>query len=384
MKILHVSPALAAGNVRQMAADLAGSLQARGVENSLLAPAGELSPFLAGAGIKLYEWKGGTLLATWRLTRRLHHILMRTRVDILMAYSATALSACVRAAGQVPTRRRPRVISVLSTYPRHAAGAGVLSQADALIALSAHLAKSYEKRFDFRHTKGKKGPEKTAVIPYGIDERLCHPAYCPPTAWQERWWRRRYPRAVGRYTLCVPAPLSPLHGQESLIPILNTLRRNGISPHVFLVGDELAADPAYVARLRTRFEEAELDGHVSWVSPTHNDLRNILHNCDVCLSLAQEPAACDRAVLEALCLGRPVVGYDHGAVAEMLAAFLPEGRVRPGGVYEFADTLVQWHAYRPELPAQIPPPYRLEDTVEAVHGLCCELLADTLADTAGH
>ncbi len=384
MKILHVSPELAAGNGRQMAADLAAALHGRGegTECALFAPVRAFAHELAACGVKRYDWKGGcNILATWRATRRLRRLLMHTKIDVAVAYSAAALTATVRAAGQVPTRRRPRIVALLSTHPRHAAAAHVLAQADAAVVVSASLAKACELRHDFLRGKGKHAVTRTAVIPYGVDERLCHPAYTAPETWLTRW-QRRHPQAAGRFTLCVPAPLSPLHGQEALVPLMNALKRSGVAAHAFLVGNAQAADPAYVARLHRQFEAAELEGSVSWVNPAQEEMRNILAACDVTLSLAQQPATQDRAILEALCLGRPVAGYDHGAVGEMLSAFLPEGRVSPGDVHALADTLTQWHAYRPDMPAAIPPPYRLEDSAEALHALCCELHA--AADAAQH
>ncbi len=127
------------------------------------------------------------------------------------------------------------------------------------------------------------------------------------------------------------------------------------------MGDARAADPAYLEHLRRKLKDAELAERVTWIAPG-DDLREVLASCDVCLSLAHAPAGYDRAILEALALGRPVAGYDHGAVGEMLDSFLPEGRVAPGDVQGMADTLVQWHTYRPALPQQIPYPYRLADT----------------------
>ena len=41
------------------------------------------------------------------------------------------------------------------------------------------------------------------------------------------------------------------------------------------------------------------------------------------------PEAFGRTVLETLCLGRPMIAWDHGGAAEILAAMFPEGKIRP-------------------------------------------------------
>jgi glycosyltransferase involved in cell wall biosynthesis len=47
------------------------------------------------------------------------------------------------------------------------------------------------------------------------------------------------------------------------------------------------------------------------------------------MALSQQPESFGLTVLEALALGRPVVGYDCGGVGELLAALYPTGKVPP-------------------------------------------------------
>ncbi len=48
------------------------------------------------------------------------------------------------------------------------------------------------------------------------------------------------------------------------------------------------------------------------------------------LSLSTKPESFGRTVVEALSLGIPVVGYDHGGVGEILAHLFPAGRTPLG------------------------------------------------------
>jgi len=48
------------------------------------------------------------------------------------------------------------------------------------------------------------------------------------------------------------------------------------------------------------------------------------------LQLSSKPESFGRTVVEALSLCRPVLGYDHGGVGELLADLYPAGRVPPG------------------------------------------------------
>jgi glycosyltransferase involved in cell wall biosynthesis len=52
-------------------------------------------------------------------------------------------------------------------------------------------------------------------------------------------------------------------------------------------------------------------------------------------------------VTEALALGRPVLGYDHGGAGEQLQRFLPAGCVPPGATGAAVERLTGWWSAPP-------------------------------------
>jgi len=56
-----------------------------------------------------------------------------------------------------------------------------------------------------------------------------------------------------------------------------------------------------------------------------DDLKNILAISSLVLSLSSQPESFGRTTLEALRLGVPTAGYDHGGVGEILRAIYPAG-----------------------------------------------------------
>ena len=50
---------------------------------------------------------------------------------------------------------------------------------------------------------------------------------------------------------------------------------------------------------------------------------------DLVLQLSRKPEAFGRTVLEAVAAGRPVLGWSHGGVGELLAQWQPRGAVAP-------------------------------------------------------
>ncbi len=360
-KILHISPGLAAGGSRRMAADLSCQLQDMGHVNALAAPPGDIAERVAAAGVRLHAWHGGGLLAQRHEIARLARLLRGFRADAAVSDRAKAARLCRHACRLLPADARPRLVGIVSAPLRFGEGRG-WGCCNALACLSRPLAESCHKRLAAcRETP-------PTIIPYGVDTRLCHPAYRPSADWQAAW-RQKHPEAAESYTLCLPGALSPLHGLDDLAPLLNALQRNGIRPHAYIVGDLRRADPVFVEQLRTRFRVAGVDKHVSLLPPGDH-MRELMASCHATLSLAHAPACYDRPLLEALALGRPVAAYDHGIAGELLDAFLPEGRVAPGDIAGMADTLTQWHSFCPTPADEVPAPYRLENTAAALLKLC--------------
>jgi len=56
-----------------------------------------------------------------------------------------------------------------------------------------------------------------------------------------------------------------------------------------------------------------------------DDLKNILAISSLVLSLSNQPESFGRTTLEALRLGVPTAGYDHGGVGEILRTIYPSG-----------------------------------------------------------
>ena len=88
---------------------------------------------------------------------------------------------------------------------------------------------------------------------------------------------------------------------------------------------------------------------VSFVGP-RTDMRDWLAASEIVYSLcADPPEAFGRTVPEALHLGVPVIGWNHGGVQETLAALFPAGAVRPGDREALFERSRAFLAQRPEV-----------------------------------
>lgn len=366
MNILHYSPGLHPGSISQLAADLAAGLQDAGFSNTVVSPPNELVGALTAARVEHRSARSHiSLLSVRGVLKRLRGYIREQQSHIVFAYGPMATRIALLALHKLPITDRPKLVSVLTGFPQNLLRTRSLPHCDAVVAVSRFLRQEISRLYTL--------PENCGVwsIPYGVHEEHCHPGYRPTEEWLQQW-HNAHPQPPGTLTICIPCPLTPLHGLHLLPGLIQSLRQQGIAPHIFIAGDTGATKRKHQEKLRQQFEETGVEQYITWLG-LRRDLRDVLSCCHLTLSLALAPASHDRAILEALALARPVIGFDHGAVGEMLSTFLPEGRVQPGNIEAMADTITQWHALPPDTTTSLPYPYRFRDTVRSFADLCSAL-----------
>lgn len=366
MNLLHISPRLRPGSVNAMAAEVACGLQQAGFLNTVISPPNELVGRMVAASVQHHSSRNIAVFTYLNELRRVRRLVENTHTDIILAYTTPAANLAWRACHNMPDETRPRIIGIHTTYPRHPGWAASLNRCDAIVTISRHLRNELTSR-------ARLDTERDMwVIPYGVKEELFYQGYQPSNVWLKQWLHQYKEEEEDTLSVCIPGAITPNHGLEDLVPILQRTNKAMVPVHVYIAGDTARADQRYLDKLKKIFRTSGVEKQITWLG-YRSDLRDVICICDAVLSLAKLPASHDRVVLEALALNRPVAAYDHGVVGELLDAFLPEGRVAPGDTGGIADRLEQWHAYRPYMNRKLPYPYRLEDTIRSIAELCSSL-----------
>jgi glycosyltransferase involved in cell wall biosynthesis len=123
--------------------------------------------------------------------------------------------------------------------------------------------------------------------------------------------------------------------------------------------------------LRALIAERGLQQHVA-LTPPRPDVRDVYAVSALVLQLSTKPESFGRTVVEALSLCRPVLGYAHGGVGELLAELYPAGRVP----LEDRERLVERAAELLRVAPPIGPlqNYRLADMQQATLAVYAELV----------
>lgn len=340
LTVVQVLSRFDGGSAAQGALEIAAELGRRGHRAVIISPPGRLVPFLHAKGGEHIPWPidGGLFAGRW--VRRLRTLLAAERVDVLHAWSHHPAWIACRARQGLSLDCRPRLITTAHTFEPATTRNRSVTGGDRVIAVSAavkrHLLETYP------------GLEeaKVRVIAGGVDERAYPYGYKPDIHWLQQWYRR-HPHLLDSYTVTLGASLGEGMGHETFIELMGRLRAEGIDARGLILGEQDPRAPAYAKALRRRIHDRPVDS-IMLIEPGQ-DLRNILSVSNLVVSVAARPQAFAGTVLKALRLGRPVVGYDHGAVAEMLSQVFPRGRTPVADM----DSLVQRVADVLKRPTQV-------------------------------
>jgi glycosyltransferase involved in cell wall biosynthesis len=166
-------------------------------------------------------------------------------------------------------------------------------------------------------------PWRIQVIHRGVDGQAYPHGWKPDPVWQQAFFAQ-FPHAVGKQLLTLPGRITRLKGHEDFIELIARLKRRGLPVHGLIVGGASASKQRYLQKLRYRVRSMGLEADIS-LTGQRDDLKNILAISNLVLSLSTQPESFGRTTLEALRLGVPTAGYDHGGVGEILRAVYPAG-----------------------------------------------------------
>lgn len=366
MKVMHLLPSLSSGGVEQVVLELCEGLCSRGIENVVVSAGGSMVPAIEATGARhITRPIGRKSLFTLFQVGRTARLIRAEKPDVLHVHSRVPAWVGQLACKRIPAAERPVIVSSFHGFHSVNAYSAIMARGDKVIAVSEcmrrHILENYPRTPD----------ESIIVIPNSIDATKFNPDYKPTQAWFDKWFAD-YPELKGKYTLCLPGRITRLKGAPHLGPILRHLRDKGIPAHAVVVGETKKGKEAYREEVQAGFAAAGVADCVTWTGH-RKDLADVLCACDVTLSLTLQPESFGKTTLEALSLGRPVAGYEHGGVGEQLSQFLPDGMVPTGDTQAMAGLLEKWYTDRPAPRTPVPPPYRREDMIQSHIDLYNEL-----------
>ena len=351
LTVIQLVPRLESGGAERSTLEIADALVRAGHRSIVVSAGGRLVSRLVAAGSEHVALEiGRKSLGTLRLVPALRRMFADAGADVVHARSRLPAWLAWRAL----RRSEPAPRFVTTVHGRNSPGwySSVMTRGERVICVSDSLRRHVRAHYP------RVPEERLVVIPRGIDAHEFPRGHVPDPAWRARF-AAAFPSLDALPLLVLPGRGTRLKGHVDAIRAVAALeRRHGVKAGLLLAGARESGRERYVEELEDRARALGVSDRVAIVA-ARDDLRDVYSRAHVVLQLSNPAESFGRTVVEALSIGRPVVGYAHGGVGETLAALFPAGAVAVGDVDAVAGRVAAMLAAPPDVPPIAG--YRLED-----------------------
>ncbi|GAA0251880.1 glycosyltransferase [Rhodanobacter caeni] len=362
LTVVQLIPALHAGGAERSALEISRALVQAGHRSVVISAGGRLVPqLLADGGEHITLDIGRKSLATLARLGALRRVLRQLRPDIVHARSR--LPAWLGWWAMKGLAPRPHFITTVHGLNSPSRYSAILLRGERVVAVSQTL-----RDYVLSHYRWLE-PGRVRVIPRGIDPAAFPYGHRADDGWKTAFFSE-YPSLMGAPLLTLPARGTRLKGHRDAIELVADLKGRGIDTRLLLLGVIEPGREAYVDELNDLIRARGVGAQVV-LTPQRDDVRDIYAVSTLILQLSNQPESFGRTVVEALSMCRPVLGYAHGGVGELLAELYPAGRVPPGDRERLAERAAELLRVAPSIaPLQS---YRLSDMQQATLALYHEI-----------
>jgi glycosyltransferase involved in cell wall biosynthesis len=330
LTVLQILPALQGGGVERGTLEVARHLVQHGHRSLVMSAGGRMVAQLEAEGSTHFTWPvGKKSLFTLRLVPRLRRFLIEHKIDILHVRSRMPAWVAYLAWRSMDPATRPRLVTTVHGLYSVNRYSKVMLKGERIIAVSNTIRDYILSNYPDTDAS------RIEVIYRGVDAAEFPYGYRPSADWLAAW-RAQYPQLTGKRILTLPGRLTRLKGHADFISLIARLKQHGLPVHGLIVGGEDPKRQAYARELHAAVAAQGLADDITFTGH-RSDMREVFAVSDLVLSLSSKPESFGRTVLEALRLGTPVVGYNHGGVGEILATAYPAGLVELGDMDALID-----------------------------------------------
>ncbi|MDQ1314089.1 MAG: hypothetical protein QG662_198 [Pseudomonadota bacterium] len=323
LTVLQLLPALESGGVERGTLEVAQALVKCGHRALVMSAGGRQVASLVASGAEHFAWPvGRKSFGTLLLVGRLRRFLLEQKVDIVHARSRVPAWIAYLAWRGMDPATRPRFVTTVHGMYGVNRYSRIMTRGERVIAVSSTV-RDYILR-EYPDTPA----ERIQVIHRGVDGKAYPHGWKPHPDWQQAFFSQ-FPQAADKQLVTLPGRITRLKGHEDFIELIARLKQLGLPVHGLIVGGAAASKRRYLDMLNDRVRVMGLEADISFTGQ-RDDLKNILAISSLVLSLSTQPESFGRTTLEALRLGVPTAGYDHGGVGEILCTIYPDGLLPRG------------------------------------------------------
>ncbi len=321
LTVVQLIPALRAGGAERSVLEVGQALVQAGHRSVVISAGGRMTAQLQAEGSEHITLDiGRKSLSTLARLGRLRRLLRELKPDVVHVRSRLpAWMAWWALKGLSPKPHFVTTVHGLNSPGRYSA---IMLRGERIVVVSQTVRDYLISHYQNLDTA------RIRIVPRGIDPEAFPYGHRPDEAWQKAFFAE-YPSLAGAPLFTLPGRGTRLKGHRDAIELIAELKQRGIETRLLLLGVIEPGREAYVRELEALIEARGVASQVV-LTPAREDVRDIYAISALILQLSNKPEAFGRTVVEALALCRPVLGYAHGGVGELLAELYPAGRVPPG------------------------------------------------------
>jgi len=335
LSVVQLLPALDVGGVERGTLEVAKELVKHGHRSIVISAGGRLVDELVNSGSEHVPLDvGKKSLLSLRHVSYLRRYFREEKIDIIHARSRLPAWLTYLAWNKMDLGRRPKFITTVHGPYSVNSYSKVMTKGQKIIATSGFILKYITDNYP------DVDKNKITLIHRGVSKTEFPFAFQPDESWLKTW-HEQLPTISDKFILTLPARVTRWKGHEDFLNILNHLKQQNIPIHGLVVGGSHRRKTAFLKKLKEKTRALGLENEITFLGH-RNDIKEIMSISDVVLSLAKEPEAFGRTALESLCLGVPVIAYNHGGAAEVLAEMYPPGCVKPNDTSAVCNKVISF------------------------------------------
>ena len=348
LTVVQLLPALHSGGVERSTLEIADALVRAGHRAIVVSAGGRLVAQLEAAGAEHIALDiGRKSLSTFRHVRRLRALFAQTGADIVHARSRLPAWIGWLALRGMPQASKPHFVTTVHGLNSPSRYSAIMTRGERVICVSDTV-----REYVLRHYPATE-PTTLRTIPRGIDPAAFPPAPSPDPAARARI-AALHPALDGDGPLLLlPGRGTRLKGHADALALLGRLRDEGLDARLWMPGAREPGREQYIADLESDAARGGFAQALAITPPTAA-IAEAYAASDLVLQLSRKPEAFGRTVIEALSVGRPVLGWAHGGVGELLRELLPAGAAAPFDVDALHVAARRLLAHPGSVPATMP------------------------------
>jgi len=348
LTVVQLLPALQSGGVERSTLEIAAALVRAGHRAVVVSAGGRLlQPLLDVGGEHFTLEIGRKSLLTLRHVVGLRRLFAELGADVVHARSRLPAWLAWFALRGMPDTTRPCLVTTVHGLNSPSRYSAVMTYGERVICVSQTV-----RDYVCTHYP-QTDPTRLRTIARGVDI-----AQFPRRPQPDRRARAWAQTVLSRLPVEAPLLLLPgrgtrLKGHSDGLQLLADVRAAGVPAFLWLPGAREAGRAAYVRELEAEAARLGVADAVAFTEPTAR-IADAYAASNLVLQLSRKPEAFGRTVVEALSVGRPVLGWAHGGVGELLAELQPSGAVAAFDAQALLTQALQLLHRAPAAPAVLP------------------------------